>query len=110
MVHAKTQTGEDETLPTKGSHFAVVVSGVNFLYQAQEYHKMRRATTRKREDSSWNACSVEKPEVAETIGQSPDKTFSTCYVADLITGTLVVGNNPNNFQMQAFWSNQCALS
>ena len=82
---AKTQTGEDETLPAKGSHFAIVVYGVTFWYQVQEFHKMKRATISKREDRSWN-------------------------VADLNSGTFEVGNNPFNFQMQAFWSNQCALS
>lgn len=45
---------------------------------------------------------------AETVSRPPDKSLSTCRVADFISGSLAAGNNPFNFQMQALWVNQCA--
>lgn len=87
---------------------------------AQELYKMMRAMARKREDASFSAYCIEKPEGTEAVYRALGKSLRARFVIDIDSGTSAgwmnsvslakefVKNLPMR-QLRDLWSNRCAV-
>jgi hypothetical protein len=87
---------------------------------AQEMYKMLRAMPRKREEGSFGAYCIEKPEGNEVVYRALADSLRTRFVIDIDSGTSAgrinsvdlakeLVKNLSMRQLQDLWSNQCAL-